>query len=128
MTKNQVTVVTSGIAAISAIVVAAFGWYGTHPSQPESAGDEAPAVDCRRASQPGDEATKITFVNQSQQTVQLFWVDTSGIESPYEVLVPGQRASNDTTVGHSWCVRERDTGAAVAFAIASGDEQAVVIQ
>ncbi len=40
MTKNQVTVVTSGIAAVSAIVVAAFGWYGTHPSQPESAGDE----------------------------------------------------------------------------------------
>jgi hypothetical protein len=129
MTKNQVTVVTSAIAAISAIVVAAFGWQGAHPSsQSESARDGAPAVDCRRASQPGDEATTITFVNQSQQTVQLFWVDASGVQLPYEVLVPGQQVTNDTTVGHSWCVRERDSGSAVAFAIASADEQAVVIQ
>jgi len=128
MTKNQVTVVTSGIAAISAIVVAAFGWQSTHPTQPESAREGAASVNCRRASLPGDEATTITFVNQTQQTVQLFWVDTSGIESPYEALAPGERVSNDTTVGHSWCVRERDTGAAVAFPIASADEQAVVIQ
>jgi hypothetical protein len=128
MTKNQVTVVTSAIAAISAIVVAAFGWQGTHPSPTESARDGAAAVDCRRASLQGDEATTITFVNQSKQSVQLFWVDTSGIEMPYEALGPGERASNDTTVGHSWCVRERNTGVAVAFAIASADEQAVVIQ
>jgi hypothetical protein len=91
MTKNQVTVVTSGIAAISAIVVAAFGWQGTHSTQAESARDGALAVDCRRASQPGDEATTITFVNQSQQTVQLFWVDMSGSNCHTKFLHLGRR-------------------------------------
>jgi hypothetical protein len=127
MTNNQMTIVKSVIAALSTVLVAGLGWLGTRTPAADATA-AAPAIDCRRASQPGEESTTITFVNQSQQTVQLFWVDTSGIESPYEALGPGQRVSNETTVGHSWCVRDRDTGAAVAFAIASADEQAVVIQ
>jgi hypothetical protein len=127
MTKNQTTILTSAIAAISAIAVAGFGWLGSRPP-PEPAADAAPAVDCRRPSQPGGEATTITFVNQSERTVQLFWVDTSGTESPYQALGHGQRQSNDTFVGHSWCVRDRDTGTEVAFAIASPDDQAVLVQ
>jgi len=128
VTKNQMTVVTSTIAAISAVLVAGLGWLGTRPPASDVAVEETPAIDCRRASQPSGEQTTITFVNQSEETVQLFWVDTSGIQMPFETLGPGQRSSRETMVGHSWCVKDRDTGVAVAFAIASADEQAVVIQ
>lgn len=129
VTKNQMTVVTSTIAAISAVLVAGLGWLGTRPPPAADATvDEAPAIDCRRASQSDGEQTTIAFVNQSEETVQLSWVDTSGIEIPYEALAPGQRTSRETIVGHSWCVRDRNTRVAVAFAIASEDEQVVVIQ
>lgn len=59
-------------------------------------------------SQPSALETSVEFVNESDQTVQLFWIDTDGRPRPYSDLAPGQSYSQHTFAGHAWMVKASD--------------------
>ncbi|WP_372897028.1 DPP IV N-terminal domain-containing protein, partial [Stieleria sp.] len=59
-------------------------------------------------SQPSALETSVEFVNESDQTVQLFWIDTNGKPRPYSDLAPGQSYSQHTFAGHAWMVKASD--------------------
>ncbi len=52
--------------------------------------------------------TSITFVNQTDREVQLFWLDTEGERRSYGRLGPGERRSQHTFAGHAWLVLDAD--------------------
>lgn len=52
--------------------------------------------------------TSIEFVNESDQRVQLFWIDMNGRRQQYGELAPGDRRSQHTYAGHAWMVQARD--------------------
>ncbi len=61
------------------------------------------------ASQPSTQATGMTFVNRSNQSVFLFWIDFTGNRKFYRTLTPGSRTIQQTFVGHSWVVATSET-------------------
>ncbi|QDV43086.1 Prolyl tripeptidyl peptidase precursor [Stieleria neptunia] len=56
-------------------------------------------------SQPSALETSVDFVNESDKTVQLFWIDTNGKPRPYGNLAPGESYSQHTFAGHAWMVK-----------------------
>lgn len=50
----------------------------------------------------GGRDTSITFVNNTNESVKMFWVDTEGNRHPYDRLAPGGTASQHTFAGHVW--------------------------
>jgi hypothetical protein len=60
------------------------------------------------ASRASNEATAMTFVNRSDQTVELYWLDFRGSRKFYQHLVPGARTTQQTFMGHYWLVASPD--------------------
>ncbi len=52
--------------------------------------------------------TSLTFVNGSDQTVTLCWVDAGGGRQPYDVIEPGETVQRRTYAGHVWEVIGKD--------------------
>jgi|HubBroStandDraft_4_1064222.scaffolds.fasta_scaffold670677_2 hypothetical protein len=50
----------------------------------------------------------MTFVNRSDQTVELYWRDFSGLRKLYLHLTPGARAKQNTFIGHYWLLATPD--------------------
>lgn len=48
--------------------------------------------------------TTITFVNQTNDTLQVFWVDPEGNRRPYGTLAPGESREQHTFGGHVWLI------------------------
>jgi dipeptidyl aminopeptidase/acylaminoacyl peptidase len=48
------------------------------------------------------EETSLTFVNQTQAPVRLFWLDEEGRRQPYATLAVGERHRQHTFAGHVW--------------------------
>jgi dipeptidyl aminopeptidase/acylaminoacyl peptidase len=46
--------------------------------------------------------TSITFVNNTGESVKMFWIDTTGNRHPYDRLAPGGRGTQHTFAGHAW--------------------------
>lgn len=53
-------------------------------------------------SQKSDKPTTIEFINKSQRTVQVFWIDYKGKPVLYHTLRPGKRVGQDTYRTHPW--------------------------
>ena len=84
---------------------------GSQDSFPESAANEA----------------KITFLNSSDVTVEVFYVTADGQEfSSYE-LQPDQSYVQRTSIGHAWRVKNKKTGQILKQVAASGVTQQVSI-
>ena len=52
------------------------------------------------------EETFIEFVNQTNKSVQLFWVNLNGKRVPYHKLQPGDNYRQHTFIGHVWEVKD----------------------
>lgn len=50
----------------------------------------------------------MNFVNRSQETLKLFWLDFHGDAQLYHTMGPGGRATQSTFVGHTWLVTTQD--------------------
>ena len=61
----------------------------------------------RVRSKDGGAETKLTFVNQLKDEVDLFWIDASGQRNAYGRLRPGQEREQHTFAGHMWAVTDR---------------------
>jgi hypothetical protein len=86
----------------------------------EAVGEEVPsdltAMSCDLegsiASQNSETPVSVTFVNNSSQTVSVFWLNTDGLREypfegggigvPYQVLSPGQSYVQQTFLTHPW--------------------------
>src|SRR5580704_12527529 len=55
--------------------------------------------------------TSITFLNSTLETVQVFWLDYSGIRQPYGVIAPGTSYTQGTFVTNPWVAANATTGA-----------------
>jgi hypothetical protein len=77
-----------------------------------SCADLPAAAACAReselASPPSRESTAMTFVNRSEQSLQIFWLDFQGYRVFYRNLVPHGRFEQKTFIGHNWLVTSRD--------------------
>jgi hypothetical protein len=77
-----------------------------------SCADLPAATACARefdyASRPSQESTGMTFVNRSEQALQVFWLDFQGYRKFYRQLSPGDRFRQDTFIGHNWLVATMD--------------------
>jgi hypothetical protein len=77
-----------------------------------SCADLPAAAACARepdlASRPSRESTAITFVNRSEQSLQIFWLNFQGYRELYHNLVPRGRFDQKTFIGHNWLVATRD--------------------
>ena len=56
------------------------------------------------ASSPQQGPTAMTFVNRSEQTVRIYWLDFHGYRKLYQTIPPGGRATQKTFIGHNWLV------------------------
>jgi len=60
------------------------------------------------ASRGSSEPTAMTFVNRSDTTLDLYWLDFRGQRRLYHHLTPGARAKQDTYIGHYWLLATPD--------------------
>ena len=67
------------------------------------------------ASDPAGAATSFALVNDSDQTVELFWIDETGALQSYGTIAPGGLTSIGTFVGHNWVVYDAATGQPVQY-------------
>ncbi len=79
----------------------------------------------------GGDAVSITFANQTNGPLALFWVDGDSVRHAYGALAPGETRQVGTYAGHTWLLTRPDNGASwVAFvatekaslAVAQGDK------
>ena len=63
----------------------------------------------------GDDQTSITFVNQADRKLKIFWIQDDGVLREYKVIAPGETWSISTWVTHYWLVTEEDGTKLAAF-------------
>ena len=61
-------------------------------------------------SQPDGGTFEVTFVNLSDEKVQLFWMDRNGKPKPYALIEPGGLKIQRTRPGAVWMIAEADDG------------------
>lgn len=71
--------------------------------------------------------TSITFVNNTAESVKMFWVDTTGNRHPYDRLAPGGRGTQHTFAGHAWVAVGHD-GRDLAFYTADARPSVAMIE
>lgn len=84
-------------------------------------------VECNPRSIVAAEPAWLTFVNQSDQTVQVYWLNYEGQEVFYRQLGPGQACLQSTYLTHPWRVRNADTGKALLWLTMTDQAQLAVI-
>ena len=111
-TPNQVDTPQNTLPAIETSVAT---------SSPEEA-------DCSsRRSIDGSVETAITFVNSSDGSITVYWVDYLGTEQFWFELQPGQSQRQETFVTHPWCVRDKTSNTALLAVVAVRFEQVAAI-
>ncbi|MBN2162895.1 MAG: prolyl oligopeptidase family serine peptidase [Pontiellaceae bacterium] len=77
---------------------------GTHIRDiaPENDPFALPSFDHPVRSGDNGRETAVIFINNTDHPVQLFWTDSSGIQSPYNTLEPGAFYRQHTFAGHAW--------------------------
>ncbi|HWP91243.1 MAG TPA: hypothetical protein VNN20_03460 [Thermodesulfobacteriota bacterium] len=72
--------------------------------------------------------SSITFVNSSNKTVDVYWVDFQGNEKPYKKLLPGQSYDQQTYDTHPWVVKYEGSGQLVLTVIGTKTPQVANIK
>jgi hypothetical protein len=76
------------------------------PSPPSTAETEAEELACAEAkdvkSERSDKAVKLRFVNESEGTIIIQWIDFNGALKEYAQLQPGKELVQDTFMTHPW--------------------------
>jgi hypothetical protein len=77
-----------------------------------SCADLSEARACEREfdhpSNPSQAATGMTFVNRSEHTIRIYWLDREGSRKLYLTLPPNGRATQKTSIGANWLVADLD--------------------
>lgn len=54
---------------------------------------------------------RITFINDSDATIRVYWLDFRGARVLYHTLKPGEAAVQVTYLGHPWLITDEDDNA-----------------
>lgn len=95
--KFSVRLMAAAGTAMSALALAA--------AAPAAAQQRCPSEGGLR-SQHGAVATTINFINQSAQTIQIWWLNYQGRREGFATLRPGQRYEAWTYATHPWVVTD----------------------
>ena len=79
-----------------------------------------------RPSRNGGEESGITFENQLDRPVKLFWIDTSGNRQAYGEIEPGQQRSQHTFENHVWLITDTEGELIAAFTAEAREAIAVI--
>ncbi len=93
--------------------------------QPEAPLPAAQGRVPRRSRRTGDE-TSITFVNQTRDDAEVFWLDAEGERRSYGRLRPGQERSQHTFEGHAWLVTDKLGNTLAVFEADATGRRAVI--
>lgn len=80
----------------------------------------------QECSEVGETPTTVTFINPSDRTVVVYWVDYNCQEVEYQTLEPGQQYTQSTYVTHLWRVRDTANGNIVNELTASTQEPSIL--
>lgn len=58
-------------------------------------------IDLRKSSRTG-ERTRVSFVNELEEVVRLFWINPAGDRIEYGILKPREERTQNTYAGHKW--------------------------
>jgi hypothetical protein len=91
-------------AAICLLVVSTFAAAGAHaaPSSTVAAANFCPTT--KGKSKVGKTHAQITFVNQTGETLSVYWLNYSGQRVFYKTLLAGKRYTQQTYLTHPWLV------------------------
>ena len=67
----------------------------------------------------GKVPTQVTFANTSPLTLDVFWIDYQGQEKRYATIAPHEEYTQDTYMTHPWVVRDKNSGEAVGYTVAT---------
>lgn len=88
------------------------------PPVPEGYPVRAPGTDAPPVKPTENPApTSITFTNNGDRAVDVYWVNFNGKERRYFTLPPGQTFKQDTYVSHNWIVRDSASQRQLATAV-----------
>ena len=79
----------------------------------------------RRSRRTGEE-TSITFVNQTKEDAELFWLDTEGQRRSYGRIRPGQERTQHTFEGHAWLLVDKLGNTLAVFEADATGRRAVI--
>lgn len=80
-----------------------------------------------RASGDSTNRITVTFENDSDQAIQLFWVDSGFRARPYQTMEPGTSLQQNTYSGHQWLIRST-TGRNLAFVETQTAGQVITVE
>ncbi len=81
-----------------------------------------------RPSTDGGAETSITFINRTDDELQLFWIDAGGAPTAYGTVKAGAQKVQHTFEGHTWLLRDEEGRPRAAFSAESGGTEAVIDQ
>ncbi|MGK0186087.1 MAG: dipeptidyl-peptidase-4 [Verrucomicrobiales bacterium] len=61
-----------------------------------------PSIRTARSNRENGDSTEITFINKTDEALQLFWVNNTERPTPYGSLAAGERLDQHTYAGHVW--------------------------
>lgn len=93
--------------------------------QPATANREPTAVDCALRSRASRKLVSLSFHNNAERTVDVYWLDFDGNEVYYFSVRPHRAIDQQTYVTHPWCIRDTETKEAV-LAVTAADQTATV--
>jgi len=79
-----------------------------------------------QASGPSQEETYVTFINRTQNSIELYWVNTSRQQRRYTTIQAGKQHRQHTYAGHVWLITNQD-GKHLAVFTATQEEATAVI-
>ena len=68
----------------------------------------------------------IVFVNQTEESLQLFWIDQGGKRHSYGKISPGKERESSSYVGHAWVLLDQSDDAVAAFVVDAWRKRAVI--
>ena len=90
--------------------------------------EDAPSVSCKLTSVDGNQEVPIEFINSSNRTVAIYWLDYEGEEVFYRALRSRESYELQTYVTHPWCMRDAETGVSIlAVTVESAEPQVIRI-
>jgi dipeptidyl-peptidase-4 len=82
--------------------------------------------DAPKARQGNGKDTAITFVNDTKDTVELFWLNADGERTSYGKLKPAQQYTQNTYAGHLWMAAKLDSTPIAVYQAKDKKSKAVV--
>ncbi|HUV64510.1 MAG TPA: hypothetical protein VMW24_11475, partial [Sedimentisphaerales bacterium] len=95
-------------------------------SEKEQTTSSLPArAELRPSTQTGEE-TSITFINRTENGVEVYWIDTEGQRRQYATIPAGGQHRQHTFAGHVWLVAQKDGNKTAVFVATEGPAEAII--